>query len=109
MGKETPPEDHGQGLRHVEVDVDRGATVGALIGVAMFVAFQGMITGAFQSGVISGETPLFTPLRFSGITQLIYVFPTLLFFVNRKCPEMAKGFVVVAAVVLLFTIVALIL
>ncbi|MEM6672647.1 MAG: hypothetical protein AAF726_07365 [Planctomycetota bacterium] len=94
--------------RYAEVDVDRGPLVGALIGVGMFVAFQGMIVGAFQTGVISGETPLFAPLVFSGITQLMYVFPTALFFVNRRCPEMLKGFIAVASLVLLGTLVALV-
>ena len=89
--------------KYAEVDVDRGPLVGSVIGLGMFVLFQGMIVGAFQTGVISGETPLLQPLRFAGVTQLIYVFPTMMFFVNRKCPEMAKGFVAVAGLVLLGT------
>ena len=95
--------------QHREVDVDRGALIGVVIGVGMFVVVQAMITGAFQVGVISGDTPVFGPLKLSGFTQLIYVAPTLLFFVNRKCPGMAKGFVSVAALVFVGTIVALVL
>lgn len=94
--------------RHREFDVDRGARVGAAIGVVMFFVFQAMIVGAFQLGVISGETELLTPLKFSGLTQGIYVFPTMVFFVNRRCPEMAKGLVAVAAVVLVVSVVALV-
>ena len=82
-----------------EIDEDRGAVYGAAVGVLMFVVFQAMIVGLFQSGVVSGDTPLWAPLCFAGITQLIYVAPSLLFFVNRKCPLMAKGFALVAAAV----------
>lgn len=88
-----------------EVDVDRGPAVGAAIGTGMFVAFQAMFLGAFQSGIIGGETGLWQPLKFAGVTQAIYVFPTLLFFVNRRCPGMAKGFAAVAAAVLIGSIV----
>lgn len=94
--------------RPEEIDVDRGAAHGALVGVFMFVVFQAMIVGLFQAGIVSGETPLWAPLRFAGITQLIYVAPSLLFFVNRKCPQMAKGFTVVAGAVFLGGAVALI-
>jgi len=95
-------------IRHREFDDDRGALVGAVIGVVMFVVFQAMIVGAFQSGVISGDTELLAPLKFSGMTQGIYVFPTMVFFVNRRCPEMAKGLVAVAAVVLVVSAVSLV-
>lgn len=91
-----------------EIDVDRGPAYGAGVGVFMFLAFQAMILGLFQSGVISDDVGLWQPLRFAGITQAIYVFPSLLFFVNRKCPRMAGGFAAVAGVVLAGTIVALI-
>ncbi len=94
--------------RHREFDVDRGALVGAAISVGMFVVFQAMIVGAFQSGVIRGDTPLLAPLKFSGMTQAIYVFPTMVFFVNRRCPEMAKGLVAVAAMVLVGSVVSLV-
>ena len=99
MNADEPDRELTYAEKYAEVDVDRGPAVGALIGVGMFVLFQGMIVGAFQTGVISGETPLFQPLR-RGRPQLIYVFPTMMFYVNRKCPEMAKGFVAVAALVL---------
>ncbi len=95
-GAEPPPYVSG---RPDEVDVDRGPFVGVMIGIAMFVTFQAMIVGSFQTGIIGGETPLWAPLKFAGITQGIYVFPSALFFVNRKCPRMASGFIVVAAVV----------
>jgi len=99
-GSETPESD---GLsyreRYAEVDVDRGVAVGAAVGVAMFLVVQGMILGAFQTGIIGGETELLAPLAFSGVTQLVYVFPTALFFVNRRCPLMAKGYLAVAGVV----------
>ena len=91
-----------------ERDVDRGTLVGAVLGLAMFFTFQAMIVGFFQSGVISGETELLAPLRFAGITQGFYVVPTLLFFVNRKCPKMAKGFLIVAGAVFALSLVALI-
>ncbi len=94
--------------RYAETDTDRTPFVGVMIAVTMFVVFQGMILGAFQTPVIGGETPLFAPLRFAGITQLIYAVPTAFFFVNRKCPKMAKGFTVVTGVVFVAGIVALI-
>lgn len=87
--------------RYAEVDVDRGVAVGAAVGIAMFLVVQGLIVAAFQSGIIGGETGLLTPLAFSGVTQLVYVFPTALFFVNRRCPLMAKGYLAVAAAVFL--------
>ena len=93
--------------RYAEVDTDRTGFVGVMIAIMMFVVFQGMILGAFQTPVIGGETPLFAPLRFAGITQLIYAVPTLLFFINRKCPRMAKGFSIVTAVVFAAGVVAL--
>lgn len=91
-----------------EIDVDRGAFVGVMVGVAMFVLFQSMIVGAFQTNVIGGETPVWAPLMFAGITQGIYVFPSLMFFINRKCPKMATGFTVVAAIVFVGGLAALI-
>ncbi len=91
-----------------EIDFDRGPAHGAGAGVLMFVVFQAMILGLFQSGVISDDVGLWEPLRFAGITQGIYVLPSLLFFVNRKCPRMAGGFAVVAAVVLLGSAAAMI-
>jgi hypothetical protein len=93
--------------RYAETDTDRTVFVGIMVAVMMFFVFQGMILGAFQTPVIGGETPLFEPLRFAGITQLIYAVPTLLFFVNRKCPKMAKGFTIVTALVFLGGVVAL--
>ena len=93
--------------RYAETDTDRTAFVGVMIAVTMFVVFQSFILGAFQTPIISGETPLFAPLRFAGITQLIYAVPTLLFFVNRKCPKMAKGFTIVTAVVFIGGVIAL--
>lgn len=91
-----------------EIDVDRGSAYGASVGVLMFFVFQGMMLGLFQSGVIGDDVGLWQPLRFAGITQGIYVLPSLLFFVNRKCPRMAGGFTVVAGVVLLVSAGALI-
>lgn len=91
-----------------EIDVDHGVFAGVMIGIAMFVTFQAMIVGAFQTNVIGGETPIWAPLKFSGITQGIYVFPSLLFFINRKCPKMSTGFTVVAAVVFVGGLAALI-
>lgn len=73
----------------------------------MFFVFQGLILGAFQLPVIRGETPLFAPLRFAGITQGVYAVPTLLLFVNRKCPQMAKGFGIATALVFVGGVVAL--
>lgn len=90
----------------VEVDVDRGPLVGVAIGLAMFFTFQAMILAAFQSGVISGDMPVFKPLKFAGITQGFYVMPSLLLFINRKCPRMAAGFAIVAVVVLIGSIIA---
>ena len=92
---------------HTETDTDRTVFVGIMIAVAMFFVFQGLILGAFQTPVISGETPLFLPLRFAGITQGVYAVPTLLFFINRKCPKMAKGFGLVTALVFVGGVVAL--
>ncbi len=91
----------------VETDVDRGAWVGATIGITMFVLFQGFILAAFQTPVIGGDTPAFAPLRFAGVSQLIYVFPTVLFFINRRCPRMAVGFLIVAGAVFVGSIVSL--
>lgn len=91
-----------------EIDVDRGPVYGVGVGVVMFLAFQAMILGLFQSGVISDDVGLWQPLRFAGVTQGIYVLPSLLFFVNRKCPRMAGGFTVVAGVVLVASAGALI-
>lgn len=93
--------------RYAEVDVDRGAAVGAAIGVAMFVVIQGMIVLAFQTGLISGDVGLLAPLALSGVTQLVYVFPTALFFVNRRCPLMTKGFLAVAGAVFVLSLFAL--
>lgn len=90
-----------------ETDTDRTVFVGVMIAVTMFVVFQGLILGAFQTPVIRGDTPLFLPLRFAGITQGVYAVPTLLFFINRKCPKMAKGFAIVTAVVFVAGIVAI--
>lgn len=92
---------------HRDTDTDRTVFVGVMIGVAMFFVFQGLILGAFQTPVIRGETPFFAPLRFAGITQGVYAVPTLLLFVNRNCPEMAKGFGAVTAFVFLAGVVAL--
>ncbi len=93
--------------RYAETDTDRTVFVGIMIAVAMFFVFQSLILGAFQTPVIRGETPPFEPLRFAGITQLIYAVPTLLFFINRKCPKMAKGFAIVTALVFVAGVVAL--
>ena len=111
---ETPQDSPGEGTeplsyaeRYAETDTDRTVFVGVMVAVAMFFVFQGFILGAFQTPVIGGETPLLEPLRFAGITQLIYAVPTLLFFINRKCPKMAKGFTIVTALVFVGGVVAL--
>ncbi len=91
-----------------EIDVDRGPAYGAAVGVFMFLVFQAMILGLFQSGVVSDDVGLWEPLQFAGITQGIYVLPSLLFFVNRRCPRMAGGFAVVAGVVLVGSAAAMI-
>ena len=105
-GTEASPEGEAQSYRerYAEVDVDRGVAVGAAVGIVMFLGVQGLIVAAFQSGIIAIRCPLPSPqcpLAFSGVTQLVYVFPTALFFVNRRCPLMAKGYLAVAAAVFL--------
>ncbi|MEL6712238.1 MAG: hypothetical protein AAFP86_00600, partial [Planctomycetota bacterium] len=69
--------------RPEEIDVDRGFLVGVASGLTMFFLFQGAICGLMQSGVVSDEVAPLAPLRFAFFTQLIYVFPTMLFYVNR--------------------------
>ena len=64
-----------------------------------------MIVLAFQTGLISGDVGLLAPLALSGVTQLVYVFPTALFFVNRRCPLMTKGFLAVAGAVFVLSLV----
>jgi hypothetical protein len=81
-----------------DVDRDRGVAVGAVVGVVMLVALQALIMGAYQLAT-RGEGVLLGPLRFAGFTQLMYVAPTVLLFVNRRCPKMATGVAIVAGVV----------
>ncbi|QDV07116.1 hypothetical protein Poly30_26350 [Planctomycetes bacterium Poly30] len=94
-------------IKAADTDTDRTVFVGVMIAVAMFFVFQGMILAAFQMPVIREDVPFFAPLRFAGITQGVYAVPTLLLFVNRKCPKMAKGFGIMTGVVFLGGIVAL--
>jgi hypothetical protein len=81
-----------------DTDQDRGVRAGILIGVAMFAALQLVIAGAYTMA-IRGEHSFFAPLRFAGFTQWMYVAPTLLLFVNRRCPKMASGVAIVAGAV----------
>lgn len=93
--------------RYAEVDVDLGVAVGAAIGVGMFVVIQGTIVLALQTGLISGDVPPLASLALAGVTQLVYVFPTALFFINRRCPLMTKGYLAVAGVVVLWSLLML--
>ncbi len=95
----APVENLPYAERYAERDTDRTVFVGVMVGIMMFFVFQGFILAAFQTPVISGETPLLAPLRFTGLTQLVYAAPTLLFFINRKCPLMAKGLSIVTGVI----------
>jgi len=95
--------------RYAEVDVDRGVAVGAVIGVAMFVVIQGMLVLSVQTGIIGRDVPPLAPLALAGVTQLVYVFPTVLFFINRRCPLMTKGYLAVAGGVVLFSLLMLLL
>lgn len=87
-----------------DVDQDRGALVGAAVGVTMLFVLQAFIAGAYQLAT-RGEGALLAPVRFAGFTQLIYVAPTVLLFVNRRCPKMATGAALVAAGVFLVNVV----
>ena len=106
---EASPEGEAQSYRErsAEVDVDRGVAVGAAIGVGMFVVIQGTIILALQTGLISGDVPPLAPLALAGVTQLVYVFPTALFFINRRCPLMTKGYLAVAGAVVLWSLLML--
>ncbi len=110
-GTDGAPEGASQSYheRYAEVDVDRGVAVGAVIGAGMFVAIQGMILLAFQTGLISGDVRPLAPLALAGVTQLVYVFPTVLFFINRRCPLMTKGYLAVAAAVVPLSLLTLLL
>lgn len=90
-----------------ETDVDRGPAAGAALALLMTVVFQAVILGLFQSGVVGGDVGLWEPLRYLGLTQGIYIVPSVFLFVSRKTPRMAIGMTVVAAVLLLGTVVAL--
>ena len=110
-GTEASPEGEAQSYRerYAEVDVDRGVAVGAIIGVGMFVAIQGLLVLSVQTGIIGRDVPPLAPLALAGVTQLVYVFPTVLFFINRRCPLMTKGYLAVAGVVMLFSLLVLLL
>lgn len=97
MQTETPTNVQAEDAASVRADVDpdRGTLVGVGIGLAMQFLLQGMIAGAFQLAT-QGKGEWFAPLRFAGFTQLMYVAPTVLLFVNRRCPRMAKGVGLVA-------------
>ena len=94
---EAYPEAPSGGPR--EVDVDRGFVVGLVAGLAMLFLFQGAICGLLQTGVVGGDVTALGPLRYAGLTQFIYIFPSALFFVNRKTPKMAAGLLTTAAFV----------
>lgn len=81
-----------------DVDRDRGVLVGVVIGLGMTLALQGLLAAAYQLAT-RGQGSLLAPMRFVGFTQLMYVAPTVLLFVNRRCPRMALGVAIVAAAV----------
>jgi len=93
--------------RPEETDVDRGPVVGAALAVLMTVVFQGVILGLFQSGVVGGDVGLWEPLRYLGLTQGIYIVPSVFMFVSRKTPGMAVGMTAVAVPLLIGSIVAM--
>lgn len=78
-----------------DIDRDRGVLVGVGVGLTMFFVLQAFITGAYQLAT-RGEGALLAPVKFAGFTQLMYVAPTVLLFVNRRCPKMATGAALVA-------------
>ena len=80
------------------MDPDRGVLVGVAVGLAMLFSVQALLIACLQLGA-RGEGSWLAPLGYAGFTQLIYVAPTILVFVNRKCPKMALGAAAVAAVV----------
>ncbi len=86
----------------------RGLFVGATIGLAMHFVLQGLIAGALQLAT-QGKGDWFASVRFAGFTQLMYVAPTVLLFVNRKCPKMATGVALVAGAVFFANVVYMIL
>jgi len=87
-----------------DVDRDRGVLVGVGVGLVMLFLLQAFLTGAYQLAT-RGEGALLGPVRFAGFTQLIYVAPTVLLFVNRRCPKMATGAALVAAAVFFVNVV----
>lgn len=93
--------------RPEETDVDRGPLAGAAIAVLMTVVFQAVILGLFQSGVVGGDVGLWEPLRYLGLTQGIYIVPSVFMFVSRKTPRMALGMTAVAVVLLIGSVVAM--
>jgi tetrahydromethanopterin S-methyltransferase subunit G len=91
-----------------DVDRDRGMLVGAVVGLTMLVVLQAFIAAAYQLAT-RGEGALLAPIEFAGFTQLMYVAPTVLLFVNRRCPKMATGAALVAAAVFFVNVVYVIL
>ncbi|MEZ6016624.1 MAG: hypothetical protein R3F49_16015 [Planctomycetota bacterium] len=90
-----------------DIDRDRGALFGAGVGLTMLFLLQAMIAGAYQLAT-RGQGELLGPVKFAGFTQLMYVAPTVLLFVNRKCPKMATGAALVAAAVFVANIIYII-
>jgi hypothetical protein len=87
-----------------DVDRDRGLGAGAAVGLTMLVVLQAFIAAAYQLAT-RGDGALLATLEFAGFTQLMYVAPTVLLFVNRRCPRMATGVGLVAAVVFFVNVV----
>ena len=90
-----------------DIDRDRGVMVGVAVGLAMFFTLQAFIAGAYVVAT-RGAGDWVAPLRFAGFTQLMYVAPTVLLFVNRKCPKMALGAALVAGTVFFANVVAMV-
>jgi len=90
-----------------DIDQDRGVLVGVAVGLTMLFLLQGLIAGAYQVAT-RFEGDALGPLRFAGFTQLMYVAPSVLLFVNRRCPKMALGAALVAGTVFVANIVFII-